>query len=189
MFDSTSLSSDWIRCLLEDRYQVDGRLTAWCAQYDPETLEPRPARSYERVSLSSKESVGILRFLMSVDDPGKEIVNAIQSGVKWLDSVRLCHLRIIREPDMPSPTGFDKIVVSDPDASCLWARFYQIGSNQPIFSDRDGKIYQHLSQISSERRNECGWLGKWPQSLLRKVYPKWRQKWSVQENVLNKREP
>jgi PelA/Pel-15E family pectate lyase len=173
-------------CILKTQIEVDGRLTAWCAQYDPGTLEPRPARSYERVSLSGKESVGIIRFLMSIDRPGDEIISAIQCGVEWLDRVRLCHLRIIREPDLASPTGFDKIVVSDPDASCLWARFYQIGSNQPIFSDRDGKIYQHLSEISFERRNEYGWLGKWPQTLLQHEYPKWRQKWSVQDNVLNK---
>lgn len=50
--------------VLRAQVRVGGRLTAWCAQHDAVTLEPRPARSYEHASLSGRESVEIVRFLM-----------------------------------------------------------------------------------------------------------------------------
>ena len=50
--------------ILKTQVLVDGALTAWCAQHDAVTLEPRPARTYEHVSLSGAETVGIVRFLM-----------------------------------------------------------------------------------------------------------------------------
>jgi len=48
-----------VRCILKCQIKVDGKLTAWCAQHDEITFAPRPARSYELVSLSGAESSGI----------------------------------------------------------------------------------------------------------------------------------
>ena len=39
----------------------------------------------------------------------------------------------------------------------MWARFYEIGTNRPIFSDRDGFAKHDLSEIGYERRN--GYVG------------------------------
>ncbi|MBN2000473.1 pectate lyase [candidate division KSB1 bacterium] len=174
-----------INCILKTQIRVKGELTAWCAQYDEKKLEPAKGRVYEHISISGKESVGILQYLMSIPHPQKDIVAAVQGGVKWLDSVCISNMRVIREPDSQSPTGFNKIVVSDTTVPCMWARFYQIGTNVPIFSDRDGRIYQQLSQISYERRNNYGWLGYWPEYLLKKQYPEWVKKWSIEANVLD----
>ena len=56
----------------------------------------------------------------------------------------------------------------------MWARFYEIGTNRPIFSDRDGIPKRELSEIGYERRNGYAWLGYWPQRLLEREYPAWR---------------
>ena len=45
-----------IECILRCQIRVDGRLTAWCAQHDETTFEPRGARTYELASLSGGES-------------------------------------------------------------------------------------------------------------------------------------
>ena len=45
-----------IDCIVKCQVRANGQLTAWCAQHDEVTLEPRPARSYELVSLSGAES-------------------------------------------------------------------------------------------------------------------------------------
>ncbi len=174
-----------IDCILESQIKVNGELTGWCAQYDERTLEPRQARSYELVSISGKATVGILRFLMTIENPSKEIVTSIQSGITWLHKVRIEQKRIIEQPDSESPTGFDRIVIHDDYAPPLWARFYNINDNRPFFSDRDGKIYTELSEISSERRNEYGWLGYWPASLLNNDYPHWLEKNSIEHDVLD----
>jgi len=173
-----------IECILKTQIKIDNQLTAWCAQYDEKTLLPAKARNYELISLSGDETVNIIRFLMEIDNPSQQIVTAIQSAVKWLDDVKLTGMRVIRQPDPASPTGFNKLVIADPDAPPLWARFYLIGSNKPFFSDRDGKIYYDLTQISSERRNNYGWLGYWPEDVLNRYYPQWHKKWAPDCNVL-----
>ena len=37
-----------IDCILKSQVCVNGKLTAWCAQHDEKTLEPRPARRLAR---------------------------------------------------------------------------------------------------------------------------------------------
>jgi len=162
-----------IDCILATQLKEDDRLTVWCAQYDERSLQPAPARTYERVSLSGEESVGIVRFLMSIDHPSTTIVTAIEKAVEWFGKVKIKGIRIDQVADASSPTGFNRVVVADPTAPAMWARFYQIGSNRPFFSDRSGKIYDDLAQISSERRNKYAWLGYWPQDLLENEYPTW----------------
>ena len=67
-------------------------------------------------------------------------------------------------------------MVTDESAPALWARFYEIGTNRPIFCDRDGVAKYRLSEIGSERRNGYAWLGKWSDILLKSEYPKWKER-------------
>jgi PelA/Pel-15E family pectate lyase len=136
-----------IDVILAAQVVVDGSPTVWCAQHDEVTLQPRPARSYEHASLSGSESVAIVRFLMR-SVPRPEIVTAIEAAVTWLTRVRL-------------PDG-------------RWARFYQIGTNRPIFSGRDGVVRYTIDEIEQERREGYAWFGNWPHSLLEREYPQWR---------------
>ena len=53
---------------------------------------------------------------------------------------------------------------------------YEIGTNKPIFSDRDGVPKYKLSEIGDERRNGYHWLGYWPQVLIDQQYPAWKAK-------------
>lgn len=57
--------------------------------------------------------------------------------------------------------------------STIWARFYDLKTNQPILGDRDNSVHTKVSDISFERRNGYGWYGNWPQKLVEKEYPKW----------------
>src|SRR5207302_4477599 len=72
-----------VECILKCQIKVNGRLTAWCAQHDEKDYSPRPGRTYELVSLSGSESVGIVRLLMSLEDPGDEVVKAVEGAVAW----------------------------------------------------------------------------------------------------------
>ncbi|MBN2089311.1 pectate lyase [candidate division KSB1 bacterium] len=173
-----------IDCILKTQIKVKDQLTAWCAQYDEITLKPAKARAYELASLSGKESVAIIQLLMEIENPSPKVIQAVQSAVAWLEQVKILGIRVVEQPDTRSASGFDRIVIADSAAPPIWARFYLIDSNKPFFSDRDGKIYYHLSEISSERRNEYGWLGYWPEKLLERYYPKWQQKWAPEKNVL-----
>ena len=60
----------------------------------------------------------------------------------------------------------NRVVVHDPAAPTLWARFYEIGTNRPIFSGRDGIIRYSLADIELERRMNYSWLGPYATDLL-----------------------
>ena len=85
--------------------------------------------------------------------------------------------------------GWDKVVVKDAAAPPMWARFYEIGTNKPIFCSRDGVPKDTLAEISYERRNGYSWLGRYAADLLAKDYPAWQKKWAPGKNVLEKRPP
>jgi len=173
-----------IPCILKCQIVVNGKKTAWCAQHDEKTLAPAKARSYELPSLSGSESVGIIRFLMGIDRPAPEIVEAIQAAVTWFDEAKLEGIREIRREDPTLPKGWDKVVVQDTSAPPMWARFYEIGTNKPIFCSRDGIPRATLAEISYERRNGYSWLGHYAANLLAKDYPAWRKKCPPGRNVL-----
>ena len=139
------------------------------------TLAPAPARKFEVISLSGGESVGIVRFLMSIEQPSAVVVNAIESAVAWFEQSRLRGIKWIEKADASQPNGIDRVVVKDPGSS-TWARFYEIGSNRPIFVGRDGVVKYSVAEIEHERRTGYNWYVEEPVKLLKKDYPAWRER-------------
>jgi PelA/Pel-15E family pectate lyase len=178
-----------VQCILKCQIKVGDKLTAWCAQHDEKDYRPRPGRTYELISLSGAESVGIVRLLMSLDDPSPDVVRAVAGAVAWFESAKLTGIRQVVEKDDKSPKGTNKVVVKDPDAPPMWARFYEIGTNRPIFSDRDGVAKHDLAEIGYERRNGYAWLGYWPQKLLEVEYPAWKKKRADSPKPSDAKEP
>jgi PelA/Pel-15E family pectate lyase len=166
-----------IQCILRCQIIVGGNKTVWCAQHDEKDFQPRPGRSYELVSLSGGESVGIVRLLMSIERPTPEVIASVQGAVAWFEAAKLPGIKEVKKEDPNTVKGYDKVVIADAAAPPMWARFYQISTNKPIFSDRDGVAKANLADIGYERRNGYAWLGYWPRDLLAKDYPAWKQKW------------
>jgi PelA/Pel-15E family pectate lyase len=165
-----------IDCILKTQIKQNGNLTVWCAQHDEHTLEPAWARAYEPPSLSGSESVGIVRFLMSVDDPSPEILNSVAGAVEWF---RVAAITGVRLESKRNPDGRrERFLVDDPDAPLLWARFYELGTNRPLYCDRDSKFRYDFSEISYERRSGYSYHGTWPASLLEVEYHQWLAKYS-----------
>jgi PelA/Pel-15E family pectate lyase len=109
---------------------------------------------------------------MSVDEPTPEIVAAIEGAVRWLRSVAISGVRVdrIRRAD----GRLERVVVADPDASPLWARFYELGTNRPLYLDRDSVYRYDYSKIGYERRSGYDYHGTWAATLLDKDYLRWR---------------
>jgi PelA/Pel-15E family pectate lyase len=98
------------------------------------------------------ETAAIVQYLMEIENPSPKIVTAIESAVGWLERVKITGIRLERV-DAPSLfKGYDLKIVEDDSASPLWARFYEIGTNRPIFVGREGVVRYHLSEIEQERR-------------------------------------
>ena len=119
--------------ILRSQVRLRGRLTVWCAQHHRETLKPAGARSYELPSLSGHESVGIVRFLMSIENPDEKIRDSVESAVAWFDGAKLTGIRQVLVDAPGTAKGTDKKVVRDPDAPPLWGRFYDLKNEKPFF--------------------------------------------------------
>jgi PelA/Pel-15E family pectate lyase len=170
--DATARGLD---CILQTQYRRRGQLTAWCAQYDEKTLLPAKARAFELASLSGDESVAIVRFLMGVDDPSPAVKTAIESAVAWFEKVKIKDMAVQDIPAPNEPRGHDRVMVSTPGA-VLWARFYELDTDRPIYVGRDSQVHYQLREIENERRAGYLYAGTWPANILARDYPRWQQK-------------
>lgn len=161
-----------VGCLLATQVRRDGALTSWCAQHAPTTLAPSWARAFEPPSLSGHESVGIVRFLMSVEQPSREVVAAIEGAVAWFEKNRIKGLRHERFTDAEGRP--DRRIVPDPDAPPLWARFHELETDRPLFVGRDRVLRHALAEIERERRAGYAYYTTAPAALLARDVPAWR---------------
>lgn len=165
-----------VAAILAAQVVVGGRRTGWGAQHDAVSLKPSAARTFEPVALASAESVGVVRFLMRLPDPSPDVVAAVDGAAAWLRETRIGGLRVERRKAPDLAGGFDVVATPDPSAPPVWARFYEIGTNRPLFSGRDGVVRSSLAEIEHERRTGYAWYVDAPASLLAKDHPAWKAK-------------
>ncbi len=171
----TYASLNGINCILKTQIKQKKILTVWCAQYNAKTLKPEMARKFELASLCGSESVGIVRFLMRQKNPTLEIKNAITAAIDWLKKVRIVgyNIKDIKAPNEQS--GRDRVLIKE-DGNNMWARFYDLNTNEPIFCGRDSNPKKTLAEIENERRIGYAWYGTWPQHLIDIEYREWYEK-------------
>lgn len=161
-----------IECILKTQVRQNGKLTVWCAQHDRNTLAPCKARAYELPSLSGQESDNIVLLLMSLPNPSKEVVEAVEAAVEWFRVSKIEGLR--KEYFTNSEGKKDYKMVACEECPVLWARFYDLDTNKPFFSDRDGIKKYDISEIGYERRNGYSWYNNDGEKVLKK-YAKWKE--------------
>lgn len=106
----------------------------WAQQYDA-GLKPAWARAFEPPAWSSLSTVRNLHTLMDLHlETGEErFLTPIPAALGWLERSQL------REG--------------------VWARLYEVGTNRPLYGDRDRKLHYTLEEISEERRRGYAWQG------------------------------
>ncbi|MBR6107050.1 MAG: pectate lyase [Oscillospiraceae bacterium] len=150
-----------IQCLLDMQIIYNGKKTAWCQQHDENTLAPAAARAYELPSVCTSESAGVVQFLyQEAKDTGRaDLADSVNSAITWFQDVTLHGIKFVTQGD-------DKVVVQDPNADPLWARFYDLNKMVPLFSDRDSSVHYDVSEISKERRTGYSWYGNWGKNVV-----------------------
>lgn len=161
-------------CVLKTQIKVEGVKTVWAGQHDPYTLAPQSARAYEPVAQASLESAAMLEFLMTLPEPPADIIDAVDSAAAWFEQVKISGYRWTLD------LGVSSSLTADPDAGPLWARFYEIGANRPVFGDRDGSVHYDVKAISRERRIKYAWYIDDPADMLKR-YAKWRKRYLIIE--------
>jgi hypothetical protein len=106
----------------------------WAQQYNAR-MEPAWARAFEPPAACTSESVGVMRMLtdLYLEFGDEKYLEPLPRAMAWFRRSEI------------SPG--------------IWARYYELGSNKPIFGDRDGKIYYRLEDISEERQKGYSWRG------------------------------
>ncbi|MEC5173501.1 pectate lyase [Chryseobacterium nepalense] len=157
-----------IECILKAQVLQNGKPTIWADQYNEITLQPDKARAFEPVSLATAESVGIVRFLMW-QPVTPDIERSVKSAVKWFteNDIEGYSYNVVKQ------NGKTVRVLAEDKNSVVWARFYDIHDNRPLFGDRDGSVKYNYNEVSEERRNGYSWFGDFAKKLIDKEYPKW----------------
>lgn len=160
-----------IECILNVQVLQNRKPTIWADQYNELTLEPDKARAFEPVSLATAESVGIVRFLM-LQPVTPEIEKSVKSAVQWFteNDIEGYSYNVVKQ------NGKTVRILAEDKNSVVWARFYDIHDNRPLFGDRDGSVKYNYNDVSEERRNGYSWFGDFAKKLIDKEYPKWLDK-------------
>lgn len=128
----------------------------WAQQYNV-AMEPAWARAFEPPAVSAAESSQLVRLLVDLylDEGDASLLAPVEPALRWLRRSRL-------------PSG-------------EWARLYELGTNQPLYGDRDGRLHASLGEISAERRSGYRWEGDFdiPENAARaeQVLAEGREAW------------
>jgi len=169
-----------LECILATQLSVpsaDGKgkvLAVWAQQNDPLTLEPVSARNYEMPALSSGESASVMQYLMELDHPSPAVVKAINAAAAWFEAAKVTGYAWVGGRGTPG----GRVWKPQPGAGPMWARYYSLTTDKPIFGDRDKTIHDDVMDLSLERRNGYSWWGAAPARALRE-YDEWKKKQGV----------
>ncbi|WP_426475865.1 pectate lyase [Chryseobacterium balustinum] len=160
-----------IACVLKTQVLQNGKLSIWADQYNEVSLKPEKARAFEPMSLASGESVNIVKFLM-MQTITPEIEKSIKSAIQWFKESKIdgYTYNVSRE------SGNAVRVLSKKEGSAVWARFYDIPTNKPVFGDRDGSVKFNYEDVSEERRMGYSWYNEAGTKLIENDFSKWLKK-------------
>ncbi len=153
-------------CVCAAQIVVAGRRTVWGQQHDAITLQPASARNYEMPAQASSESATLVLFLMQLPEPDAKVVAAVHSAVAWFEKTKIADkaFRVVGSES--------RKLVDAPGAGPVWSRYYEIGTDRPIFGDRDKSIHDDVNEISRERRKGYAWFKDTGKRVL-EHYAKW----------------
>ncbi|MGA2351289.1 MAG: pectate lyase [Terracidiphilus sp.] len=141
-----------IQCILATQIVANGTLTVWPQQDDALTLQPVSGRNFEPPAQCASESAALLLLLMNdLPHPTAAQRRSIRAAAAWFKKTAIYNQRYQRGPE-------GRQLVPTPGAGPLWARYYQTGTDIPVFADRDKSIHDNLSELSRERRNGYSWF-------------------------------
>ena len=125
--------------------QLPAPQAGWAQQYSRD-LKPAKARSFEPAGVCSAVAARNTRTLVDLYlvTRDKKYLQPIPKAAAWLEKSKL---------------GPDK-----------WARLYELGTNRPIYGDRDGKVHYRLEEISQERKTGYSWQSGYGISSAMRYY-------------------
>lgn len=112
--------------------QLPAPQAGWAQQYSHD-VKPAWARAFEPPAVCTAVTSRNIRTLVDLYlyTKGAKYLKPVPAAIKWLERSKI--------------------------GDNLWARFYEVGTNKPIYGDRDRKIHYALEEVSKERRTGYSW--------------------------------
>ena len=151
-----------LQCILISQVVINGKKTIWAQQEDALTLKPVSARNYEPGALAASESADLLDYLMSLPKPSAELKASITAGVTWLKGAAVYGFEYTGGRGVE---GGRQLKAKD-GAGPIWARYYSVATEKPIFGDRDKTLHDNVNELSLERRNGYAWYSNGEQKTI-----------------------
>lgn len=186
---------DGLAFTLAAQVKIDGVVTGWAQQYDPEASIPTPigGRAFELPSVSPNESNAVLAVLTNIVNPSREVKTAIENYVTWVQSVSFTGYSQVNISDRTRELGKDRMLVADGSTKPTWGRFYGLdvtgeyygvdikdkltdGKFYPIFAGRDGVAQLTMNIGMSERRSGYSYVNTNAGTNAKKTYDQWAAK-------------
>ncbi|MFO8012188.1 MAG: pectate lyase [Phycisphaerae bacterium] len=130
--------------------QLDEPQAGWAQQYSHD-LTPAWARAFEPPGVCSAVTARNIRTLidLAVYTRDARYLEPLPAALVWLDRSKL--------------------------KKGTWARLYELGTNRPIYGDRDRKIHYTREEVSKERRTGYSWQGDYGVARARRLYEQVRE--------------
>jgi PelA/Pel-15E family pectate lyase len=158
---ASTIATRLTQCFLAQQVVVNGVRTTWAQQHDPLTHAPIVGRSYELPGLAGREGARVLDVLMEDVAPLPAVVTAVRAAAAFYQSTAIANMVYV------AGTG----LVPSPGATSVWGRIMEIGTNRPIFANRDGVLLYDFNLLT-DRRTGYNWYGTEPAASL-KSYAAW----------------
>lgn len=151
--------------------KINGIPTIWAMQYDPITLLPTYARTFEPACLGSLESCQLLIYLKEINFTYNnifdiELQQSYNYGVSWFSNNAITNIIQTTTYDNTNTPIILYTYNTDNIPCRLWARMININTLKPIYIDRQGIQYDDINLLDVERKLGYTWLGNWGEYLL-----------------------
>jgi len=88
---------------------------------------------------------------MKLPHPSAAVEAAVRSGAAWFKATAIYGYT------WGGTRAEGRHLAKQEGAGPIWARYYSLATDTPIFGDRDKTIHDDVSEISLERRNGYAW--------------------------------
>ena len=151
--------------------RVNNIPTIWAMQYNPVTLLPTAARTFEPACLGSLESSQVLIYLKEINFTYNniydiELYQSYNYGVDWFIKNAINNIIQFNQYDGSGKCISIHTDYTDSTASRLWPRMTNIETQTPIYVDRQGIQYTDLNLLDEERKIGYTWLGNFGEYVI-----------------------
>jgi len=168
---------DALAILLKTQVEINGKKTIWAHNYDPDTLEPIPARPFEPAALTAMESYPIVLTLMREKNKSPELIEAIKAAADFLASDAIYVTGTMEIKDITPFTENNRYIDKEKfftlnggdNQQKYLVRFLSIPECKPLYGDWFGHVFEDFNQLPVERKMAFGFLTYYDEGKYKKL--------------------